>query len=271
MKTNKTAVFIAALLGLSLLASVSCKRDEVSPPANPIGPSSIGVMMNVEASPNTITAALYQRQMTTITATLKKYDGTGQAGRTVVLDVVDDTFNRLDVGYFEGSNSVATKTTDSNGTVRVNYYGPLSQEIANGGSVYIRANAAWEGSQLISDTAQIYLVHESSEVTVTAKAIPEVIYAGSSGGVSMIQAVVLAGGQPVKNFPVYFIANLNLGKFADGKLSTVANTNDQGVATMAYIGPSSSEMSYSSETVPIIVQVAENVGVTVNVLIINQK
>ncbi len=83
-------------------------------------------MMNVQASPNVITAALYQRQMSTITATLKKYDGTGQSGRTIVFEVVDAALNRLDIGYFEGSNSVITKTTDSSGTVRVNYFGPLS-------------------------------------------------------------------------------------------------------------------------------------------------
>ena len=243
MKTNKSAILIAAFLGLALLASVACNRDEVSQPANPIGPSSIGVMMNVQASPNVITAALYQRQMSTITATLKKYDGAGQSGRTVVFEIVDAAFNRLDIGYFEGSNSVITRTTDSSGTVRVNYFGPLSAEIANEGSVYIRASAAWEGSQFINDTAQVYLVHESNELNLTAKAIPEVLYAGSSGGVSVIQAVVLAGGQPVKNFPVYFLVNMNLGKFADGKLSTVANTNDQGVATMTYIGPTADEMS----------------------------
>ena len=40
---------------------------------------------------------------------------------------------------------------------------------------------------------------------------------------------------------------------------------------MTYIGPTADEMSFSSETVPIIVQVSEQVGVTVNVLIITQK
>jgi hypothetical protein len=153
----------------------------------------------------------------------------------------------------------------------VDYYGPLSDEIAADASVYIRATAAWEGSQFINDTAEIFLVRDSDDLSLTAKAVPDVLYAGGSGGASVIQATVLSGGQPAKNFPVYFLVNMNLGKFADGKLSTVANTNDQGVATMTYIGPTAAEMSHSSETVPIIVQVSEQLGVQVNVLIVTQK
>ena len=271
MKTNKSAILITAFLGLALLASVSCKTDEVSPPANPIGPSSIGVMMNVVASPNVILVGVKQRQVTNIMATLKKYDGTGQSGRTVLFEIVDASLNRLDVGYFEGNASVFTRTTDSGGNAHVNYYGPLSGEIAADASVYIRASVAWEGSQFINDTAEIFLVRDSDELSLTAKAIPDVLYAGDSGGASVIQATVLSGGQPAKNFPVYFLVNMNLGKFADGKLSTVANTNDQGVATMTYIGPTAAEMSHSSETVPIIVQVSEQLGVQVNVLIVTQK
>jgi len=272
MKTNKTAITIAALLGLALLASVSCKRDAVSQPSSPVGPSSIGVMMSVEANPNVITAGISQRQMTTITATLKKYDGAGQANRTVLFEVVDASLNRIDVGYFEGSSSVVSKTTDSGGTVRANYFGPLSAEIpGNDTSIFVRAVAAWEGSQFINDTTEIFLVRDSEEMSLTAKAVPEVLYAGSSGSTSVIQATVLSGGKPARNFPVYFLLNMNLGKFSDGKLSTTSNTNDQGVATMVYVGPTSAEMSYSSETVPIIVQVSEELGVELNILIINQK
>ena len=271
MKTHKTAIVIAALLGVALLASVSCKRDAVSQPSSPVGPSSIGVMMNLEASPNTILVGVKQRQATNITATLKKYDGTGQANRTILFEVVDASGNRLDVGFFEGSTSVFSRTTDSGGSAHVYYYGPVSDEITSDGSVYIRGTAAWEGSQFINDTAQIFLVRDSSELSVTAKAIPDVLYAGGSAGTSIIQATVLAGGQPAKNFPVFFVLNSNLGKFIDGRVQTTSNTNDQGVATMTYVGPTTDEMSYSSDTVPIIVQVGETVGVQVNILIIRQK
>ncbi len=271
MKTNKSVVLITALLSLALLASVSCKRDAVSQPSTPVGPSSIGVMMNLEASPNVILVGLQQRQVTNVMATLKKYDGTGQSGRTILFEIVDASLNRIDVGHFEGNASVFTRTTDSGGNAHVDYYGPLSGEITADTSVYIRASAAWEGSQFINDTAQLFLVRDSDELSLTAKAIPDVLYAGSTGGTSVIQATVLSGGQPAKNFPVYFLINLNLGRFADGQLFTTRNTNDQGVATMTYIGPTADEMSFSSDTVPIIVQVSEQLGVTLNVLIIRQK
>ena len=119
MKTRTTAIIITAFLGLALLASVSCKTDEVSQPANPIGPSSIGVMMNVVASPNVILVGVKQRQVTNVMATLKKYDGTAQSGRTVLFEIVDASLNRVDVGYFEGNASVFTRTTDSGGNAHV--------------------------------------------------------------------------------------------------------------------------------------------------------
>lgn len=271
MKTKKSAVLITAFLGLALLASVSCRRDAVSQPSSPVGPSSIGVMMNLEASPNVLLVGLKQRQATNLTATLKKYDGTGQSGRTILFEILDASFNRLDVGHFEGNTSVFSRTTDSSGNAHVYYYGPLSDEIAADGSVYIRATAVWDGSQIINDTAQIFLVRDSDELSVTAKAVPDVLYAGGSGGTSVIQATVFSGGQPAKNFPVYFVLGLNLGKFADGRVSTTSNTNDQGVATMTYVGPTADQMPGSSETVPVYVQVSENLGVTVNILIIQQK
>ena len=271
MKTKTSAVIITAFLGLALLASVSCKRDEVSQPASPVGPSSIGVMMNLEASPNTILVGVKERQATNITATLKKFDGAGQANRTILFEVVDASGNRLDVGFFEGSTSVFSRTTDSAGNAHVYYYGPLSDEIASDTSVYIRGTASWDGSQFINDTAQIFLVRDSADLSLTAKAVPDVLYAGGTGGRSVIQATVFAGGQPARNLPVYFVLGLNLGKFSDGKVSTTSNTNDQGVATMTYVGPTAAEMPGSSETVPIIVQISEDLGVQVKILLIKQK
>lgn len=270
MKTQKTRFLIAVFLAVAALTLSSCKRDAVSEPS-PLGPSSIAIMMNLEASPNVILVGVKQRQATNITATLKKYDGTGQANRTILFEVVDASGNRVDVGFFEGSTSVFSRTTDSTGSAHVYYYGPLSDEIASDASIYIRGTAAWDGSQFINDTAQIFLVRDSNDLSLTAKAVPDVLYAGGTGGTSVIQATVFSGGQPAKNFPVYFVLGLNLGKFSDGKVSTNSNTNDQGVATITYVGPTASEMPGSSETVPIFVQVSENLGVQVKILIILQQ
>lgn len=270
MKKNKTPVLITAALCLALLASVACKRDAVSQPS-PLGPSSIAVMLNLEAFPNVVLVGVEDRQITNITATLKKFDGAGQANRTVLFEIVDASLKRIDVGYFEGSTGVVSKTTDASGSVHVNYFGPLSDEITGDETIYIRASVAWDGTQFINDTAELFLVRNTKDLTLNAKAVPDVLYAGNVGQTSIIQANVYAGGQPAKNFPVYFVININLGKFADGKLSTTSNTNDQGVATMTYIGPTAQQMPGSSETVPIIVQVSEELGVQVNILIIKQK
>jgi hypothetical protein len=270
MKTNKTPILLTVALSLGLLASVSCKRDSVSQPS-PLGPSSIGVMLNLEASPNVIVVGVKDRQVANVTATLKKFDGTGQANRTVLFEVVDSTGSRLNVGFFEGSTGVFSKTTDANGSVHVNYFGPLSDEISGDRTIYIRASVAWDGTQFINDTAALSLVRDTKDLTLTAKAVPDVLYAGNVGQTSIIQATVYAGGQPAKNFPVYFVFTMNLGQFIDGKRSTTSTTNDQGVATMTYVGPTSSEMANSSETVPIRVQVSEQLGQDVQILIIRQQ
>lgn len=270
MKKNKTPVLLTAALCLALLATVSCKRDAVGQPS-PLGPSSIAVMLNLEASPNVIVVGVKDRQVANIMATLKKFDGTGQANRTVLFEVVDSTGSRVDVGFFEGSASVFSKTTDANGSAHVNYFGPLSDEISGDRTIYIRASVAWDGTQFINDTAALSLVRDTKNLTLTAKAIPDVLSAGSVGQTSVIQAIVYAGGQPAKNFPVYFVFTMNLGTFIDGKRSTTSTTNDQGIATMTYVGPTAADMGSTSETVPIRVQVSEQVGQDVNVLIIRQQ
>ncbi len=271
MKTNKTAILVTAFLGLALLVSVSCKRDSVTQPSTPIGPSSIAVMIDVEATPNVITAGVTQRQTTNVMATLKSFDGKGLANRTVLFEVVDAALNRLNIGFFEGNTSVFSRNTDSSGNAHVYYYGPLADELTKDESVYVRATVAWEGSQFINDTAQIFLVRDSNDLSLDVKAVPDLLFAGNTGGTSVIVATVFAGGRPVSNFPVFFVLGMALGKFGDGKVSTTSNTNDQGVATMTYLGPTAAQMPGSSETVPIFVQVSEQLGKTVNILIVQQK
>ena len=270
MKTNKTTILFTVILSLAALASVSCNRDNVTQPSA-IGPSSIAVMLNLNASPNVILAGLTQRQSTSITATLKKFDGTGQANKTILFEVVDAQGNRLNEGFFEGSTSVVSKTTDSGGNVTVNYFGPLADEITKDGSILIKASVAWDGTQLINDTATLFIMRDMKDLSLNATVIPDLLYAGGTNPVATIQATVLAGGQPVKNFPVFFLLDLNLGTFSDGKLSTFVNTNDQGMAMINYIGPTADEMSNSSETVTVTVQVSQDLGKQLPIILVRQK
>jgi hypothetical protein len=270
MKTNKTSVLITAALSLALLATVSCQRDAVHQPS-PLGPSSIAVMLNLNACPNVILAGVNQRSSTSVTATLQRYDGTAQANQTVLFEVIDSQGNRLNLGFFDGSTSVISKPTDSSGNVSVNYFGPLADELTQDASILIRASVAWNGSQFINDTATLLVIRDMKQLSLDAKAMPETLYASGSNPSSIIQATVLSGGQPVRNFPVYFLLDHNLGAFADGKLSTYSNTNDQGVAMMTYVGPTADQMSYSSDTAKITVLLSEELYKELSILVIRQK
>jgi hypothetical protein len=270
MKTNKTPVLITATLSLALLAAVSCQRDAVHQPS-PLGPSSIAVMLNLNACPNVLLAGVNQRSSTSLTATLKDFTGKAEANQTVLFEVIDAQGNRLDLGFFEGSTSVITKPTDSGGNVTVTYFGPLADELQQDASVLIRASVAWNGSQFINDTATLLVIRDMEQLSLDAKAMPETLYASDSNPSATIQAIVLSGGQPVRNFPVFFILDHNLGTFADGKLSTYSNTNDQGVATMTYVGPTADQMSNSSDTAKITVLLSLELYKELDVLVIRQK
>ncbi|MFZ2054944.1 MAG: hypothetical protein WAU81_12215, partial [Candidatus Aminicenantales bacterium] len=105
--------------------------------------------------PNAIIAGPYERQMATITATLKKYDGIPLDGQTILFKIDSP---RGSLGYFEDKLDFLTKTTDANGTVQTSYYGPLCHELGREMTIYIRATVAWEGSQFISDKTPIYVI-----------------------------------------------------------------------------------------------------------------
>lgn len=270
MKTNKTTILFTVILSLAALASVSCNRDNVTQPSA-IGPSSIGVMLNVDTSPNVLVAGVTQRQRSTVTATLKKYDGTGQANRTITFEVVDSTGARLNLGSFDGGAAVVSKATDAGGIVTVGYLGPLSDEITSDTTIIIRASVAWDGSQTIDNTATLAVVRDTKQLSLSAVALPDILYASGSNPSSTIQATVLSGGQPVRNFPVFFLLDHNLGSFSDGKLYTYVNTNNQGVASLTYIGPTADDMSNSSDTATITVLVSQDILKELKILVIRQK
>jgi hypothetical protein len=151
MKKSKTIFSLVALAALALFALNSCKSDTVSEPS-PTGPSSIGVILTLTASPNVISAG-DTRDTAEITATLKKYDGIPLAGQTIFLKI------KSSLGFFEDKLDILVKTTDTNGTVRATYNGPLRSEIGKAGvTIYIEATVSWEGSQFISDSTPIVVV-----------------------------------------------------------------------------------------------------------------
>ncbi len=151
MKRNKKVFLIAVSLALSFFALYSCKSSTVTEPS-PTGPSSVAVILDLGANPNVMFAGLYDRETASITATLKKYDGIPLTGYNILFEI-DSARGAL--GYFEDKMNTLTATTDANGTVKLTYYGPLSNELNRNMTVYISAMVAWEGSQFISDSTPI--------------------------------------------------------------------------------------------------------------------
>lgn len=245
-------------LALMIFTFYACKRDAIEEPS-PFGPSTFAILLNLSASPNVIFAGLTSRQISTITAILKKFDGTPLSGKTLYFEVVDSGGTRIEnMGYFEGNISLQSKNTDGSGTAKLNYYGPLSDEIAANGTVYIKATAAWEGSEFIIETAPLYIIRDADEVALTAEAVPDVLYSGLSKPTAEIRAVVRVGGAPVSDYPVYFGIQGNLGRFDDGSKNAQRLTNQDGVASIIYVGPGYWEIPSAGATVTIRVQITQS-------------
>lgn len=269
MKTKKILFITWVLLAFIIFGSSSCKREDVQIPA-PSGPSSFAVLLHLSANPNVLFAGLNSRQMTTIVATLKKYDGSPISEKTLFFETVDSAGTRVDLGYFEGNQALQSKTTDSSGSARISYYGPLSEEILANTTIYIRATVAWEGPQFIYETAPLYIVRDADQISFLVEAIPSVIFAGDTNPTSEIRARLLMGGAPVQDYPVYFILEQPIGIFSDGLRHTYALTNADGIASKTYIGPTWVEISTNEVTVPIKVVLSDTISETINLTIIRK-
>jgi hypothetical protein len=270
MKTNKKPVLIAVSLALILFTFYSCKSKTVNEPS-PLGPSSIATVITLNASPNVLFAGLLDRQSTEVTATLKRYDGAPLSDKTVFFEIIDTAGDRMDVGYFDGNMAMQSVVTDAGGTARTHYYGPLTEEIVDNGYVYIRATVAWDGSQFIADTAPLYIVRDSDEIVFKAEAIPDLIYAGETRAQSEIRALLTVGGAPTAGIPVYFVLSPDIGRFADGKRNTMVLTNEQGVASITYVGPLWVELPPTGATVNINVEVTQQLSEQLQIRIIRQR
>jgi hypothetical protein len=267
MKKNTTLVLITLSLVLSVFILTTCRKAVEEP--SPLGPSTFSILLNINANPNVLFAGLTSRQMTSVTATLQKYNGTPLADKTIFFEVVDADGARLDLGYFEGNMALQSKNTDGSGTATVNYYGPLSGEITANGNIYIRGTVSWEGSQFVYETAPVYIIRSAAdEITLNVQAIPEVLYAGATPPQAEIRAQLLAGGAPVQDYPVYFILQQDVGRFADGKRNTFALTNTDGIASVTYLGPIYSDLPATGTTITIRVQVTQTIYEDVTIQVI---
>lgn len=225
-----------------LMLSPACKRNDISPP-EPFAPSSLTTLLKLTASPNAIFATKNTRGMTTVTARLTKYNGDPLANRTIYFEIVDGSFQKVSLGFFEGNQSVVAKATDSNGIARINYYGPLTLELSENTTIYIRATVAWEGVETIFEVAPVIIITEPSDLSFLVKAEPDVLLATNEKPRALLSATVKLGGKPLAGIRVYFlIQSGSPGTFEDGYKATYRDTDETGTASITYIGPSRDEI-----------------------------
>lgn len=259
MKGKKILTLIITI-SLLLIISPSCKRNAVEEPS-PVGPSTLAVLLNLSTSTNVLFAGL-NRQTATITAILRKYDGTPMAGYTIYFEIRDDQGFSVYLGFFNDNQSSASATTNSSGEANVVYYGPLAEELTSNSQIYIYAIVAGSGKEYIVEKVPIYLIRDLIEFTFTAYANPNVLWCTSTSPESVITAEVkLANGVPLFGAPIHFKILSGRGEFENGKRKMSAQTDSNGRAQVIYLGPTKSELPGESEWVQIRVFL-ENAGQT---------
>jgi hypothetical protein len=220
--------------------------------------------MIASANPNLLVARDNgQRDTCDITVTLTTFQGTPLSNETIVLDVydTDQLVTVENYGYFEGNESVAVRTTDSEGKIKVKYYGPTLEEVIYPNSdslkfgteldvptyIHIRASLAWQGKEMISDYVPVQVIVED-EKEFRLRAEPNVLWV-TDGSIKSRQATITAtlttlGGAPVRGKKVWFeIGAADPGEFKEnGKTKISAKTNENGEAIVTYLSPRRDEL-----------------------------
>jgi|GEM_PF-951019 len=254
----KTKIYTIALFIsiLSLAIFTSCTRSDFDHPG-PTGPSTLAVILNVSASPNVLYAGT-TGGTTTITATLKKYNGNPLANNTVHFEVVYENGTRAYIGFLDNQQSVTTKTTNSNGNITLTYTGPTEQELVDltkgaeeDFKIYIYAYAAWEGKEIIAELTPIIILKETGDtpIILDVYASPNVLYAGTTSETSSITANLrLSNGTPLANKSIYFEVNnadgerVYIGYLDDHQTVLTKITDSTGNITLTYTGPTEQEL-----------------------------
>ena len=250
----KTKIYTIALFIsiLSLVIFTSCSRSDFDHPG-PTGPSTLAVLLNLSASPNVLYAGL-TRETTTITATLKKFDGVPLTNKTIHFEIVDSAGTRAYVGFLDNQQTVLTKTTDSSGNISFTYSGPTEQELIDldMGSlddfkIYIYAYLAWEGKDLIAEQTPIMILKDiydtKPDIGFELQAFPNVLWCTLERPESEIRGIFTMNGIPITGKKVFFKILSGPGKFSDGFTKTYAITDSNGVATINYVGPTKDELT----------------------------
>jgi len=200
--------------------------------------------------PNVIFADEVVRNASTITAQLKKLDGSPLPDQTLYFEIYDKDGNKINLGYFEGNQLVAAKKTDSSGTASIVYYSPISGEITANTQNFIHVTVASSGDEFVTEKAPILIIKDVLDVTLTVFISPNVIEASDSRGQATVSAhLKKADGSPIANqdlfFEIYDDADtkVNVGSFEGNEQVAVKTTDQNGIAQAVYYGPLASEIT----------------------------
>jgi len=241
----KTVIIVSLFLCLGLATSCTKAVDEPSP----VGPSTYSVLLNVTSTANVIFAGT-ERETTTIHAELVRFNGLPLADRTIHFDVRDQNGIKTNVGFFDGNQSVKRVTTGQDGSVSVNYHGPLAYELAADATVYIYAIAAWEGKEFISENLPVFINRDVTKLQLDLFATPDVLYATSEYPECEVKAIArLANGIPLAGRKIFFSVLSGVGNFEDGTQNMVAETNAAGTAVVTFVGPKNTQLNWNVTTV----------------------
>jgi len=244
MKANKIFIFFIVtvlLLGLT----TSCKRDGITEPTVS-GPSSFATLLKLETNRNAIFAGNAQlgslRDVVNITAKLTKFDGTPIANRTVFFEIFDTAGQRQSIGYFDGGYPIRSASTDPNGTIKLNYFGPYAEEILGDSDTQINiwATVSWLNNDMIQEHAPLVVIKDFGldEGRFLFQINPNVLYCDEGNPQAEISAQFTYAGIPLSGQRVYFtILGDKPGTFDDQLRATFRETDEQGVAKIKYIGP----------------------------------
>ncbi|MEA2006502.1 MAG: hypothetical protein U9O50_09640 [Acidobacteriota bacterium] len=154
----KIKFLIVFSIALTLVLFSSCKRTAIEEPS-PIGPSTFSVILNLSASPNVLFAGA-TREISTIKASLKKFDGASLPGKTIYFEIRKESGIKVNLGSFGNNTFVKRTDTDQNGEATVKYYGPTAKEIRSNRSIYIYAIVAGDGKEYIIEKVPIYIIRK---------------------------------------------------------------------------------------------------------------
>lgn len=136
---NKRIVAILLTCGLTLQG---CGLDKVEVPGSLVGPSELGISLQVLATPDIVLADGIQTSV--IHAVVQDQNGRRVAGRPIVFTIMDESGRTAEIGQLTSPSGArvfgsTTITSDSTGVARVVYTSPERRDFTADSIIYIGA------------------------------------------------------------------------------------------------------------------------------------